>query len=502
MTDLFMNLEIGFLTAVSANALLYCFIGCLLGTLIGVLPGLGPSATIAMLLPITFGLDPTASLIMLAGIYYGAQYGGSTTAILVNLPGEASSVVTAIDGYQMARQGRAGLALITAALGSFFAGTVATLLIATMAPSLAKAALQFGAPEYFSLMVLGLVVSVVLAHGSLIKALAMICLGLLLGLIGTDVTSGTERLTFRIFELSDGLDIVAVAIGLFGLGEIILNLSVEAEKRTAFAKAITGLLPTRKDLKQIFGPVVRGTAVGSALGILPGGGAMLASFVSYAVEKKVSREPERFGKGAIEGVAGPESANNAGSQTSFVPMLTLGIPSNVVMALMIGAMIIHGIQPGPSVMTDQPELFWGLIVSMWIGNLMLVILNLPLIGLWVRLLTIPYRFLFPAIMVFCCIGAFSMNNSSFDIYVVVVFGFLGYLFKKLDCEAAPFILGLILGPMIEEYLRRSMLLSRGDPTIFISRPMSAVMLGLAAIAILSVAIPAVRRARDDALLEE
>ncbi|MER2535945.1 MAG: tripartite tricarboxylate transporter permease [Rhizobiaceae bacterium] len=500
--ELLGNLQIGFATAVSLNSLFYCFVGCLLGTLIGVLPGLGPAATIAMLLPITFGLDPASSVIMLAGIFYGAQYGGSTTAILVNIPGEASSVVTAIDGYQMARQGQAGLALSTAAIGSFFAGTVATLIIALMAPVLAAAALTFNAPEYFALMVLGLVVSVVLAHGSLIKALAMICLGMLLGLIGTDVTSGTERLTFGSNELADGLDIVAVAIGLYGVGEVIANLNAPAEQRTAAGKAITGLLPSRADMRRIWAPILRGTGIGSLLGVLPGAGALLSSFVAYAVEKKISRHPHRFGHGAIEGVASPEAANNAGSQTSFIPMLTLGLPSNVIMALMIGALTIQGIQPGPEMITNQPQLFWGLIVSMWVGNLILIILNLPLIGLWVKLLTIPYRYLFPAILVFCCIGAFTLGNSVFDVYVMIAFGVLGYLLKYLDCEPAPFILGFVLAPMIEEYLRRSMLLARGDPTIFISRPLSAVLLTLAALAILAVALPAVRKTRDEALVEE
>ncbi|MCC6203742.1 MAG: tripartite tricarboxylate transporter permease [Hyphomicrobiales bacterium] len=502
MYDILGHLQLGFITAVSFNSLLYCFIGCLLGTLIGVLPGIGPGATIAMLLPITFGLDPTTAVIMLAGIFYGTQYGSSTTAILLNIPGEATSVVTAIDGYQMARQGRAGLALSASAIGSFFAGTVATLVIALLAPALAAMALRFGAPEYFALMVLGLIVSMVLASGSAIKALAMICLGLLLSLIGTDVTTGTSRLTFGNYELADGLDIVAVAIGLFGLGEIILNLSDLDGRQAASGRSISSLWPTRKDLRQMFGPILRGTGIGSALGILPGGGALLSSFVAYAVEKKISRQPERFGKGALEGVAAPEAANNAGVQTSFIPMLTLGLPSNVVIALMMGALIIHGIQPGPGMMSEQPRLFWGLIVSMWVGNLILVVLNLPLIGIWVRLLTIPYRYLFPAIMVFCCIGAYTISNSVFDIYVMIAFGLVGYVFKRLDCEPAPFILGFVLGPMLEEYLRRAMLLSRGDPMIFLTRPISAVLLGLAAIAILMLVIPAVRAGREEALVED
>src|SRR3712207_5769657 len=401
--ELLANLGLGFETALSPWNLLYAFIGVLFGTLVGVLPGLGPLATIAMLLPLTFTLPPVSALIMLSGIYYGAQYGGSTTAILVNLPGESSSVVTAIDGYQMAKQGRAGPALATAALGSFFAGTVATLLLAMAAPPLAGLALEFGPTEYFSLMVLGLVASVALASGSLVKAIAMVVLGLLLGLVGTDVETGTPRFTFDRPELADWLNFVALSMGVFGLGEIIRNLEHE-HTRTVTVRHVSGLIPSKEDLKRILGPVLRGTGLGSMLGILPGGGAMLSSFAAYTLEKKLSRTPERFGKGAIEGVAGPEAANNAGAQTSFIPMLTLGIPSNPVMALMIGALIIQGITPGPSVATDQPALFWGIIASMWIGNFFLIILNLPLVGLWVRILRVPYSMLFPAILAFCSIG--------------------------------------------------------------------------------------------------
>ena len=499
--DTISNLWLGLETALTFWNLAYCMIGVLLGTAIGVLPGLGPTATIAMLLPVTFGLPPVSALIMLAGIYYGAQYGGSTTAILVNLPGESSSVVTALDGYQMARQGKAGRALATAAIGSFFAGTVATVLLAVFAPPLADLALQFGPAEYFSLMVLGLVASVVLAHGSLLHAFGMIILGLLLGLIGTDVNSGTMRYTFGFPEVADGINFVIVAMGVFGLGEIIGNLENEAT-RTIMSKTVTGLMPTREDLKRIAAPVLRGTALGSMLGILPGGGAMLASFAAYTLEKKVSKHPEQFGKGAIEGVAGPESANNAGAQTSFIPMLTLGIPSNPVMALMIGAMIMQGIQPGPSVMTEQPVLFWGLIVSMWIGNLFLLVLNLPLIGLWVRMISVPYHFLYPAILVFCAIGVFSLNNTTFDVYLMALFGFLGYVFRKLDCEPAPMLLGFILGPMMEEHLRRAMLISKGDATVFLSRPISATMLIIALILLATVLAPAVRQKREEAFQEE
>jgi TctA family transporter len=493
-------LALGFDTALSLTNLFYCLVGVFLGTAVGVLPGLGPVATIAMLLPATFALPPITSLIMLAGIYYGAQYGGSTTAILVNLPGESSSVVTAIDGYQMARQGHAGKALAVAALGSFFAGTVATFLIALAAPPLAEIALKFGPAEYFSLMVLGLVASVVLANGSLLRAISMIILGLLLGIVGTDVNSGTPRYTFDMPELADGINFVVVAMGMFGIGEIISNLQHE-ETRSMTLKKVTGLMPTKEDLKRCIGPVLRGTALGSVLGILPGGGAMLASFAAYSVEKKVSKNSAQFGKGAIEGVAAPESANNAGAQTSFIPMLTLGIPSNPVMALMIGAMIIQGIQPGPAVMTEQPALFWGLVASMWIGNFFLVVLNLPLIGMWVRMIMVPYRMLYPAILIFCAIGVFSLSNTTFDVYLMVIFGFFGYICTKIDAEPAPMLLGFILGPMMEEYLRRSLLLSRSDPMVFLQRPISAVMLTLSAVALGMVLMPALRKKREEAFVE-
>jgi putative tricarboxylic transport membrane protein len=454
-----------------------------------------------MLLPATFSLQPISALIMLAGIYYGAQYGGSTTAILVNLPGESSSVVTAIDGYQMARQGHAGKALATAAIGSFFAGTVATLLLALFAPPLADLALKFGPAEYFSLMVLGLVASVVLASGSLLNAIGMVILGLLLGLIGSDVNSGAARYTFDMPELADGINFVIVAMGMFGLGEIIRNLEHE-ETRSMVMKKVSGLMLTKEDFKRIIAPVLRGTTLGAALGILPGGGAMLASFAAYSIEKKVSKNSAQFGKGAIEGVAAPESANNAGAQTSFIPMLTLGIPSNPVMALMIGAMIIQGIQPGPAVMTEQPALFWGLIVSMWIGNLFLVVLNLPMIGLWVRMIMVPYHLLFPAILMFCAIGVFSLNNSDFDIYLMALFGLFGYICAKLGAEPAPMLLGFIIGPMMEEYLRRAMLLSRSDPLVFLTRPISATMLVMAALALAVVLLPALRKKREEAFKED
>jgi len=495
--DLLSHLGLGLATAATAINLFYCLAGVFLGTAIGVLPGLGPVATIAMLLPVTFGLPPETALIMLAGIFYGAQYGGSTTAILVNLPGESSSVVTALDGYQMARQGRAGTALATAAIASFFAGTVCTLLIALAAPPLAEMALKFGPADYFSLMVLGLVASIVLASGSLLHALGMIILGLLLGLIGTDVNSGTARYSFELPELNDGINFVVVAMGVFGLGEIIANLQTEGTRSVTLTK-IAGLMPSRDDFKRMVAPILRGTALGSALGILPGGGAMLSSFAAYSLEKKASRNAAQFGKGAIEGVAAPEAANNAGAQASFIPMLTLGIPSNPVMALMIGALIMHGIQPGPGVMGEQPALFWGLVVSMWIGNFFLLVLNLPLIGLWVRMISVPYHYLYPAILVFCGIGVFSLANTQFDIYLMAAFGVLGYVFRKLDCEPAPMMLGFILGPMMEEYLRRALLMSKGDPTVLVTRPISATLLAVSAVGLVAVLLPALRDKREEA----
>ena len=501
MQELLSNLALGFSVALTLNNLMYCFIGCLLGTLIGVLPGIGPIATIAMLLPATFTLPPESSLIMLAGIYYGAQYGGSTTAILVNLPGESSSVVTALDGYQMARQGRAGVALTTAALGSFFAGTVATFLLAFAAPPLAQIAFKFGPAEYFSLMVLGLIAAVVLAHGSVIKAIGMILLGLLLGLVGTDVNSGMARFSFGIPELSDGIGFVAIAMGVFGFAEIIKNLE-QGEAREVFTNKVTSLWPSKKDFKDAYPAVLRGTALGSLLGILPGGGAVLGSFSAYTLEKKIAKDPSKFGKGDIRGVAAPESANNAAAQTSFIPLLTLGIPPNPVMALMVGAMIIQGIQPGPQVMVERPNLFWGMIVSMWIGNLMLVVLNLPLIGMWIKLLKVPYRLLYPAILVFCCIGVYSLSNSPFDVVMTALFGFIGYLFVKLECEPAPLLLGFILGPMMEENLRRAMLLSRGDPMTFITRPLSATLLAISLLLLIVIMLPAIRKKREEAFVED
>ena len=498
--DLIANLALGLSTAVSPANLLYCLVGVFLGTAIGVLPGLGPTATIAMLLPVTFALQPISALIMLAGIYYGSQYGGSTTSILVNLPGEAASVVTTLDGYQMAKQGQAGPALTASAVGSFFAGTVATFLLALFAPPLAEAALKFGPADYFSLMVLGLVASVVLAQGSLLHAIGMVVLGLLLGLVGADITSGAQRYTFGILELADGIGFVTVAMGMFGLGEIIRNLENETERSVVIAK-ISNLLPTKEQWKRMIAPILRGTFIGSAVGILPGSGSILGSFAAYSIEKKISKNSAQFGKGAIEGVAAPESANNAGAQTSFIPMLTLGIPSNPVMALMVGAMIIQGIQPGPSVIVEQPQLFWGIIASMWIGNFMLLVLNLPLIGLWVKMITIPYQLLYPAILVFCGIGVFSLNNREFDIYLMALFGVLGYVFSKLGCEPAPMLLAFILGPMMEEYLRRAMLISRGNPWVFVQRPISATLLALAVLAMVVVLLPSLSKKREEAFRE-
>jgi TctA family transporter len=498
--DLFTNLATGFSTAMSLGNLAYCFVGVFLGTAIGVLPGLGVPATVAMLLPATFALPPVSALIMLAGIFYGAQYGGSTTSILVNLPGETSSVITALDGHQMARQGKAGRALATAAIASFFAGTVCTLLMAMFAPPLGSVALEFGPAEYFSLMVLGLVASIVLASGSILHALGMVVVGLLLGLVGTDINSGAQRYALGITELTDGINFVVIAMGVFGLGEIVANLE-QAGTRELMIRKVTGLWPTREDWLRIRSPIVRGTLLGSVLGLLPGGGAALASFGAYALEKKVSKNRAEFGHGAIEGVAAPEAANNAGAQMSFVPMLTLGIPANPVMALMIGAMVIQGIQPGPGVMTEQPELFWGIVVSMWTGNVMLLVLNLPLIGLWVKMISVPYHYLYPAILVFCAIGVFSLSNTTFDVHLMVLFGLVGYVLKKLGCEPAPLLLGFILGPMMEEFLRRALLLSMGDPLTLVTSPLSAAMLALALILLVLVLLPTFSSTRKEAFQE-
>lgn len=501
MMDLITNLGLGFSVALTPINILLCLIGALVGTLVGVLPGVGPVATIAMLLPITFGLPPVGALIMLAGIYYGAQYGGSTTSILVNIPGEASSVVTTLDGHQMALQGRAGPALAIAAIGSFFAGCVSTVLVAALGVPLTAVALKFGPAEYFSLMVLGLVFAVVLAKGSVLKAIAMILMGLLLSSVGSDIETGQSRMAFDIPELSDGIGFVVVAMGVFGFAEIMRNLEQSEESRDVVKAKLTGLMPTIPDLKASAGAILRGTGLGSILGILPGGGAVIAAFAAYTLEKKVAKDPSRFGRGAIEGVAAPESANNAAAQTSFIPLLTLGIPPNAVMALMVGAMTIHGIVPGPQVMTKQPELFWGMIASMWVGNLMLVVINLPLVGLWVRLLRVPYRMLFPAILIFCNIGNYSINNAPFDVSMTAVFALIGYWLVKHDFEPAPMLLGYVLGPLMEENLRRAMLIARGDPMTFMYRPISATLLALAVFLLLLALLPMIRQRREEVFVE-
>jgi TctA family transporter len=500
MFDIIAHIGIGFATALSVNNILLCFVGCLLGTAIGVLPGIGPLTTMALLLPVTFWLSPVGALIMLSGVFYGAQYGGSTTAILVKIPGETSSVVTVLDGYQMAQQGRAGPALAIAALSSLFAGSVATLLIAVAGPPLAGLALVFQSVEYVSVMVLGLVAAVVLAHGSVLKAIAMILFGVLLGLVGTDISTGEYRMTMNQDILFDGIGFVPLAMGVFGLAEIMINLETK-DMATLRAKPVTGLWPSRADLRAALPAMIRGTAIGSAFGILPGGGPTIGAFSAYSLEKKVSRTPERFGKGAIEGVAAPEAANNAAAQASFIPMLSLGIPPNALMAVMIGAMMIHGITPGPEIINKQPELFWGLICSMWIGNVMLVILNLPLIGLWVRLLQVPYQYLFPTIVVLCCVGTFTVNMSAGEVVIMAVFGVLGYVFRKLDCEPAPLLLGLVLGPMLEQNFRRAMVLSAGDWSIFLTRPISLAFLLASVALIATMALPTIRARREEAFRE-
>jgi putative tricarboxylic transport membrane protein len=501
MSDLFANLALGFSVAAHPYNIGFCLLGALVGTLVGVLPGIGTVATVAMLLPITFGLPPVGALIMLAGIYYGAQYGGSTTSVLVNIPGEATSVVTCLDGHQMARKGRAGAALSIAAIASFFAGCVSTVLVAALGVPLTSVALLFGPAEYFALMVLGLIFAVVLAKGSVLNAIAMILLGLLLSMVGSDLETGAGRMTFDLAELSDGIGFANVAMGVFGFAEIIRNLEMSQESRDIVQSKITGLMPTRQDLIDSSGAIARGTILGSILGILPGGGAVVSSFAAYTFEKRVSKHPERFGHGEIRGVAAPEAANNAAAQTSFIPLLTLGIPPNAVMALMVGAMTIHGIVPGPQVMTKQPELFWGMIASMWLGNLMLVIINLPLVGVWVTLLRVPYRLLYPSIIVFCCIGIYSINNSPTDVIIAAMFGLVGYWLVKHDFEPAPLVLAFVLGPLMEENLRRAMLIARGDATVFLTRPISAGLILLAVILLVIAALPMIRKRRDEVFVE-
>jgi putative tricarboxylic transport membrane protein len=495
MGALFDNLALGFSTALSLQNLLLCLLGCFVGTLIGVLPGVGPIATIAMLLPLTFNVDPTGAIIMLAGIYYGAQYGGSTSAILVNIPGETTSVVTVLDGHQMARQGRGGVALGTAAIASFVAGTIATLVIAALGLPLSRLALLFGPADYCSLMVVGLACSIVLARGSLLKAVAMVLTGLLLSTVGTDLDTGEERLTFGLPELADGIDFAVLAMGLFGFAEILKNLD-NPEETDVLRGVIGRLLPSKDDLRQALGPILRGTALGATLGILPGNGAVLGPFAAYAVEKKIAKDPGRFGHGAIEGVAGPEAANNAGAQTAFIPLLTLGIPPNAVMALMVGAMTIHGIIPGPQVITRSPELFWGMVASMWLGNLMLLVLNLPLVGIWVRLLKVPYRLMFPSILLFCCIGVYSISNTPANVLFTALFGLVGYVLYKLGFEPAPLLIGFVLGRLFEEKLRQALTLSRGDFMVFLERPVSASLLVVALLVFGLALLPNLKKKRE------
>jgi len=465
----------GFSVALQPNSLLMCFIGVLLGTLVGVLPGLGPVAAMSLLLPTTYSVSPVSAVIMLAGIYYGAMYGGSTTSILLNIPGEAASVVTCLDGYQMARHGRAGPALGISAMGSFIGGTISVAGLMLVAPPLAEVALQFGPPEYFSLMIMGVIMLTFLAGDSMPKALCMAALGIFWGSIGMDILSGMERFTFDIPILIDGVGLVPVAMGLFGISEVLLNLETTL-KRDIFQTSLKGLLPNREDWRQSLGPIIRGSVLGFFLGILPGGGGVIASFTSYAVEKRFSRHPERFGQGAIEGVAGPETANNAGTGGAFIPLLTLGLPSNAVMAILLGAMLIYGMQPGPMLIKAHPDLFWGTITSMYIGNAMLLVLNLPLIGLWVKILKIPYRLLFPLILLFCLVGAYSLNNNTAEAAMMVIFGVLGYFLRKFKYPLAPAILALVLGPMLEKALRQSLLMSVGSGWIFVTRPISLVTL--------------------------
>jgi TctA family transporter len=500
VTDLYQNLALGFSLAVSLKNLLMCLFGVSIGTLIGVLPGIGPVSTIAMLLPLTFAFDPITSLIMLAGIYYGAQYGGSTSAILVNLPGETSSIVTCLDGHQMARQGKAGEALAIAALSSFIAGTASTLVIALFTPVLAKIAATFSSPEYFALMVLGICAVLILAAGSLLKAFGMLLIGFLFGMVGTDSTSGAMRFTLGISDLSDGIGFVPLSLGFFGFVELVSNLADPEAKKAQVIQAKFQLLPSKESWRRAWPAIGRGTIVGSILGVLPGGGAVLSSFSSYAIEKKFARHPEEFGKGAIQGVAGPEAANNAGAQTSFIPMFTLGIPANPVMALMLGALMIQGIAPGPTVM-QKPELFWAVVASMWIGNVMLVILNLPLVGLWVKLLQVPYHSLFPAILIVSCLGIYSVNNNSADILQAAFFCAIGYTLVRMGCEATPLVLGFVLGGPMEEHLKRSLLISDGDLTVFFTRPVSAGVLILAMLVLCVAILPAVRSKRERVFVE-
>jgi putative tricarboxylic transport membrane protein len=498
--DIFGNLILGFSVSLSLYNLWFCFVGVLVGTIIGVLPGIGPTATIALVMPVTFGLPSVTAIIMLSGIYYGAMYGGSTTSILVNIPGEAASVVTCLDGYEMAKQGRAGPALGISAFGSFIAGTISIFGLALFAPSVANVALKFGAPDYFALVCVGLVAITFLGQGSMLKSLIMVFVGLLLSTVGRDLITSYPRFTFGLLELEEGFEFVPIIMGLFGLSEILINIEKSViGVRDIYKKGIMGLLPSLKDWAISIGPILRGTVFGFFMGVLPGGGATLASFGSYMMEKRISNEPETFGRGAIQGVAGPESANNAGAQGSFIPLLTLGIPSNSVMAVLLGAFMIHGIQPGPLMMSQAPDLFWGVITSMYIGNLMLLILNLPLIGIWVRMLRVPYSILFPLILIFCIVGSYSINNRIFEIYIMGIFGAVGYILRKLDFELAPLILAFVLGDMLEDKLRHSLLIYHGNLTVFITRPIAAFFLGIAFLLLILQLVPSLRRAKSSAL---
>jgi putative tricarboxylic transport membrane protein len=497
--DVLNSLYLGFQVALTPVNLLFCFVGVIIGTLVGVLPGIGPVGAMALLLPATYGVSLTSSMIMLAGIYYGAMYGGSTTSILVNIPGEAASVITCIDGYQMARQGRAGPALGISAIGSFIGGTLSIIGLMLIAKPLASAALSFGPPEYFALMCTGLVILTYLTQGSMVKALMMALVGILLGSVGIDMITGSPRFTFKIGELSDGVGIIPVVMGLFGIAEVFSNLE-RIIKRQVFETKIKNIWPTLNDYAQSKGAILRGSVLGFLLGVLPGGGAILASFLSYGIEKKLSKEPERFGKGAIEGVAGPETANNAAAGGALIPLLSLGIPPNVVMAMLFSAMIIHGMQPGPLLMKASPDLFWGLVVSMYMGNVLLVALNLPLIGIWVQLLKIPYRILMPLILLFCFIGAYSLNNSTFDVSIMILFGAVGYLMRKFGYEGAPLVLAFVMGPLLENNLRQALLMSGGSFAIFVSRPISVVTLSIAFLLLLSNLIPFLKKRRKQ--LEE
>ncbi len=494
--DLFSNLALGFETAFSVSALLYCFVGVTVGTFIGVLPGIGPLAAIGMLLPLTFYAPPTEALIMLAGIYYGSQYGGSTASILLNVPGTAGAAVTCLDGYPMARQGRAGVALFVTTIASFVGGIVGVIILAAFAPLLARFALSFGSPEYFSLMVLGLIMAALVGEGSQLRSLAMVLFGLLIGIVGTDVSTGQSRFMFGWNELSEGINLVIIATGLFGVAEIMANAGRMRDPTMRPTDiSLRSMIPTRDDLRRSWPATLRGTAIGSAIGVLPGAGAALSTFIAYAVEKRAADDPSRFGKGAVEGVAAPEASNNAAAQTAFVPTLSLGIPGDAIVALMLGALIIHGVVPGPRLIVDNPEMFWGLTVSFLIGNALLVILNLPLVGIWVRMLLIPYRMLFPSILVFICIGVYSLNFSSFDVALVIVFGLVGYGLRLMKFSPAPLLLGLVLAPLLEQNLRRSLLIARGDPTIFFQRPISAVLLGGAVVLAIVIARSELKKRR-------